>query len=66
MFKSETNLYSQFDEDGIPTHDASGEKISKSMYKKLKKQLLKIFLVNFLILDYLIGKLSTHSLIFTK
>ena len=37
MFKSETNLYSQFDEDGIPTHDANGEKISKSMYKKLKK-----------------------------
>lgn len=37
MFKSETHLYSQFDEDGVPTHDASGEKISKSGYKKLKK-----------------------------
>ena len=37
VFKSETNLYSQFDEDGIPTHDANGEKSSKSMYKKLKK-----------------------------
>jgi len=37
MFLSQTSLYSQFDEEGIPTHDASGEKISKSSYKKLKK-----------------------------
>lgn len=37
MFKNETHLYSQFDEDGVPTHDANGEKISKSGYKKLKK-----------------------------
>ena len=37
MFKSQTDLYSQFDADGIPTHDAAGEKISKSGYKKLKK-----------------------------
>ena len=37
MFKSQTDLYSQFDAEGIPTHDAAGEKISKSGYKKLKK-----------------------------
>jgi hypothetical protein len=37
MFKSQTDLYSKFDEEGIPTHDAAGEKISKSMYKKLRK-----------------------------
>eukprot|EP00604_Paraphysomonas_vestita_P003143 CAMPEP_0174820862 /NCGR_PEP_ID=MMETSP1107-20130205/4962_1 /TAXON_ID=36770 /ORGANISM="Paraphysomonas vestita, Strain GFlagA" /LENGTH=619 /DNA_ID=CAMNT_0016037017 /DNA_START=191 /DNA_END=2050 /DNA_ORIENTATION=+ len=29
--------YTQFDEEGIPTHDASGEKLSKSLVKKLKK-----------------------------
>ena len=38
MFMSQTDLYSQFDDDGIPTHDASGEKLSKSGYKKLKKE----------------------------
>jgi hypothetical protein len=37
MFKSQIDLYSLFDEDGIPTHDAAGEKISKSGYKKLRK-----------------------------
>lgn len=37
MFRSQTDLYSQFDAEGIPTHDAAGEKISKSAYKKLKK-----------------------------
>ncbi len=37
MFKSQTDLYSLFDEEGIPTHDAAGEKISKSGYKKLRK-----------------------------
>ena len=37
MFKSQSDLYSQFDEDGVPTHDASGEKISKSGIKKLRK-----------------------------
>lgn len=37
MFKSQTDLYSQFDEEGIPTHDAQGEKVSKSAYKKLRK-----------------------------
>ncbi len=37
MFRSQTDLYSQFDEFGIPTHDVSGEKLSKSALKKLKK-----------------------------
>jgi len=30
-------LYSQFDEEGVPTHDAAGEKLSKSACKNLKK-----------------------------
>jgi glutaminyl-tRNA synthetase len=38
MFRSQTDLYSQFDDEGMPTHDAAGEKISKSMYKKLRKE----------------------------
>lgn len=39
MFKPPhcTEGYTQFDEEGIPTHDASGEKLSKSSIKKLKK-----------------------------
>ena len=37
MFKSQTDLYSAFDAEGIPTHDAAGEKISKSGLKKLRK-----------------------------
>ncbi len=37
MFKSQTDLYSKFDEDGVPTHDAAGVELSKSAYKKLKK-----------------------------
>ena len=37
MFKSQTDLYSQFDEEGVPTHDAAGEKLTKSAIKKLKK-----------------------------
>lgn len=37
MFKSHTDLYSKFDEDGVPTHDAAGVELSKSAYKKLKK-----------------------------
>ena len=38
LFKDKTHLYSQFDSDGIPTHDAQGEPISKSQLKKLKKE----------------------------
>ena len=38
MFRNQPELYSQFDEDGIPTHDAAGEKVSKSASKKLRKE----------------------------
>jgi hypothetical protein len=31
------DLYSQYDEDGVPTHDAAGEKLAKSAIKKLRK-----------------------------
>lgn len=34
----QTDKYSQFDESGIPTHDAAGEKLAKSAYKKLHKE----------------------------
>lgn len=37
MFRAQPELYSQFDSEGVPTHDAAGEKISKSGSKKLKK-----------------------------
>lgn len=37
MFKSQTDLYSLFDEDGVPTHDAAGVPITKSSIKKLRK-----------------------------
>lgn len=37
MFKGQTDLYSQFDAEGIPTHDAAGEPLTKSGIKKLKK-----------------------------
>ena len=37
MYRGQTDLYSQFDAEGIPTHDAAGEPMSKSGYKKLKK-----------------------------
>lgn len=40
MFQSQEHkaLYSAFDENGIPTHDAAGEPVSKSLGKKLKKE----------------------------
>ena len=38
MFRNQTDKYSQFDEQGIPTHDASGEAITDSQRKKLRKQ----------------------------
>merc|ERR1712060_902467 len=38
MFRSQTDLYSQFDENGIPTHDHSGEPINKTRFKKLKQE----------------------------
>ncbi|CBK24811.2 uncharacterized protein [Blastocystis hominis] len=37
MFLGMTELYSQFDERGIPTHDAKGEPITKSGLKKIMK-----------------------------
>jgi len=37
MFLAETDKYSLFDENGFPTHDAAGEKLSASQLKKLKK-----------------------------
>jgi len=37
FFKTQTNLYSQFDAEGVPTHDNEGKELSKSAFKKLKK-----------------------------
>lgn len=37
FFRRQTDLYSAWDPEGVPTHDAAGEKLSKSAYKKLKK-----------------------------
>jgi len=38
MFKSETDQYSKFDDDGVPTHDRAGEALSKAKFKKLKAE----------------------------
>jgi cysteinyl-tRNA synthetase len=38
MFRRETNKYSQFDEEGLPTHHLNGDKVSDSQRKKLRKQ----------------------------
>ncbi|XP_003703304.2 cysteine--tRNA ligase, cytoplasmic [Megachile rotundata] len=37
MFKLEKDKYSQFDSNGIPTHDICGKEISKGQMKKLQK-----------------------------
>ncbi|KAL9955644.1 hypothetical protein ACROYT_G036997 [Oculina patagonica] len=37
LFKHETDKYSKFDEQGVPTHDQAGEPLSGKMTKKLKK-----------------------------
>jgi len=37
MFRSNPNLYSKFDSQGIPTHNAAGELLSESARKKLRK-----------------------------
>ncbi|ERE81063.1 cysteinyl-tRNA synthetase, cytoplasmic [Cricetulus griseus] len=37
MFLSETDKYSKFDENGLPTHDTEGKELSKGQVKKLKK-----------------------------
>ena len=38
MFRTQTDLYSAFDENGIPTHDKAGEPVSKNVSKKLQKE----------------------------
>lgn len=38
MFKKQPELYSQFDAEGLPTHNADGEELTKSQRKKLKKE----------------------------
>lgn len=37
MFRGMVELYSKFDDLGIPTHDQAGEPMSKSATKKCKK-----------------------------
>lgn len=41
MFLNQTDLYSKFDETGMPTHDAAGEPLSKAALKKLQKEYAK-------------------------
>jgi hypothetical protein len=38
MFKGMTDLYSRFDEDGVPTHDAAGQELTKNAIRKLRKE----------------------------
>lgn len=38
MFRSQTDLYSAFDDAGVPTADKDGEPLSKSAVKKLKRE----------------------------
>lgn len=38
MFKGMTDLYSRFDADGVPTHDASGQELTKNAIRKLRKE----------------------------
>eukprot|EP00659_Diplonema_papillatum_P015867 gene15868-24245_t len=38
MFRIQTDKYSQFDADGVPTHDAAGAELSKGAAKKLRAQ----------------------------
>ncbi len=38
MFLTMTDKYSGYDEQGLPTHDATGQPLSDSQRKKLKKQ----------------------------
>ncbi|XP_004599311.2 cysteine--tRNA ligase, cytoplasmic isoform X1 [Ochotona princeps] len=37
MFLSESDKYSKFDENGLPTHDAEGKELSRGQAKKLRK-----------------------------
>ena len=38
MFLAQTDLYSAFDDAGVPTTSKAGEPLSKSAIKKLKKE----------------------------
>lgn len=38
MFLASTDLYSAFDDQGVPTTDKAGEPLSKNAIKKLKKE----------------------------
>jgi hypothetical protein len=38
MYRNKTDLYSKFDTNGVPTHEADGKEISKSLSKKLQKE----------------------------
>ena len=40
-FASQTDKYSEFDEDGVPTKNAKGEMLSQEQYNKLKKDFAK-------------------------
>lgn len=40
MFRSQGDKYGAFDDQGVPTHDASGNPITDSQRKKLRKQWL--------------------------
>lgn len=41
LFRRESHLYSRFDTDGVPTHDASGNELGKGKMKMLKKQWMR-------------------------
>ena len=41
MFLNMTDLYSKFDDEGVPTHDKDGEPLSKGAAKKLQKEYAK-------------------------
>lgn len=41
MFKGQTDKYSRFDHQGIPTHDKDGNEITKSAHKKLMRAYLE-------------------------
>lgn len=38
LFRNQPDKFSQFDEQGVPTHDATGQVITESQRKKLRKQ----------------------------
>jgi cysteinyl-tRNA synthetase len=41
FYAIQTDLYSKFDADGVPTHDAKGTEITKEIKNKLKKEFKK-------------------------